>query len=150
MIVFSHGAVNDPIDYAWTLERIARAGFVVAAPYHVNNTQDDVRIDTSTAQAVAQEGRCSPCDDGRPSPCSRTDNARSMDDRVRDVSAIMNAVPGWFGARADVAKAGVMGHSRGTLTALAAAGGSTSMASGPSRACGRSWAWRSARARSAT
>ncbi len=45
VIVFSHGASNDPIDYAHTLERIAAEGFVVAAPYHVNNTQDDARID---------------------------------------------------------------------------------------------------------
>ena len=45
VIVFSHGSVNDPIDYAHTLESIAGAGFVVAAPSHVNNTQDDVRID---------------------------------------------------------------------------------------------------------
>jgi predicted dienelactone hydrolase len=45
VIVFSHGSVNDPIDYAHTLELIAGAGFVVAAPSHVNNTQDDVRID---------------------------------------------------------------------------------------------------------
>lgn len=51
MIVFSHGAVNDPIDYAFTLELIAGAGFVVAAPYHVNNTQDDVRIDFANSQA---------------------------------------------------------------------------------------------------
>jgi hypothetical protein len=32
VIVFSHGNVNDPIDYAHTLELIASAGFVVAAP----------------------------------------------------------------------------------------------------------------------
>ena len=42
-IVFSHGANNDPIDYAHTLEEIAAAGFVVLAPTHTNNTQDDVR-----------------------------------------------------------------------------------------------------------
>ena len=45
VIVFSHGAMNDPIDYAYTLELIAAAGFLVAAPAHVNNTQDDVRTD---------------------------------------------------------------------------------------------------------
>ena len=43
--------MNDPIDYAHTLELIAAAGFVVAAPYHVNNTQDDVRIDYINQQA---------------------------------------------------------------------------------------------------
>jgi predicted dienelactone hydrolase len=134
VIVFSHGSVNDPIDYAWTLEQIARAGFVVAAPYHVNNTQDDVRIDFINSQAAAQgKPALFACDDGRPSPCSRPDNARSIDDRVRDISAILDALPSWFGARVDAAQAGVMGHSRGTITALAAAGGSSAWGFGPER-----------------
>jgi predicted dienelactone hydrolase len=120
VIVFSHGSVNDPIDYAWTLEEIARAGFVVAAPYHVNNTQDDVRIDYINAQAGTP---LFACEDGRPGPCSRTDNPRSIQDRVRDISAILDALPGWFPGRVDVARAGVMGHSRGTVSVLAAAGG---------------------------
>jgi predicted dienelactone hydrolase len=122
VIVFSHGAVNDPIDYAWTLELIARSGFIVAAPYHVGNTQDDVRIDEVNRLAGTQ---VLPCDDGRPGPCSRADVARSIQDRVRDVSAIIDALPSWFGTRADLAKIGAMGHSRGTITALGAAGGST-------------------------
>ena len=50
---------------------------------------------------------------------------------MRDVRAILDALPTWFGARVDVARAGVMGHSRGTLTALAAAGGSTAWGFGP-------------------
>lgn len=54
VIVFSHGSTNDPIDYAHTLELIAGAGFVVAAPYHVNNTQDDARIDYINQQANAR------------------------------------------------------------------------------------------------
>src|SRR3954452_10613228 len=120
VIVFSHGSVNDPIDYAWTLELIARAGFVVAAPYHVNNTQDDVRIDYVNQQAGSQ---VLAGDGGRPGPCSRPDNARSIQDRVRDISAILDALPGWFGGRVDVARAGVLGHSRGTVSVLAAAGG---------------------------
>jgi len=48
-----------------------------------------------------------------------------MADRARDISKVLDELPGWFGARADVSKAGVMGHSRGTLSGLAAAGGST-------------------------
>lgn len=48
MIVFSHGSTNDSIDYAYTLELIAGEGFAVAAPSHVNNTQDDVRSTSST------------------------------------------------------------------------------------------------------
>jgi predicted dienelactone hydrolase len=133
VIVFSHGATNDPIDYAHTLELIARKGFVVAAPTHVNNTQDDVRIDFINAQAstVTPGLRLFDCDDGRPSPCSRTDVARSMEDRVRDISQILDEMPGWFGNRVDASRAGVLGHSRGTVTALAAAGGSTTWGFGP-------------------
>ena len=50
---------------------------------------------------------------------------------MRDVSAIINALPTWFGARADTARVGMMGHSRGTATALAATGGSTAYAIAP-------------------
>jgi len=126
VIVFSHGNVNDPIDYAHTLELIASAGFVVAAPSHVNNTQDDVRIDYVNTQARTT---LIPCNDGLPwaptSPCSRTNVPRSMQDRVRDISYVLDALPNWFGGRVDLSRVGVMGHSRGTVTALAAAGGST-------------------------
>ena len=121
VIVFSHGSTNDPIDYAHTLEQLAGSGFLVAAPYHVNNTQDDVRIDVVNAQAPGTL----PCNDGRPGPCSRTVVARSMQDRVRDISSVLDALPRWFGDRVDVSRVGVLGHSRGTVTALAAAGGST-------------------------
>jgi predicted dienelactone hydrolase len=127
VIVFSHGNQNDPIDYAHTLELIASAGFVVAAPQHVNNSQDDVRIDYVNTQAGTT---LIPCNDGLPwaptSPCSRGGNVpRSMRDRARDISYVLDALPTWFGERVDLSRAGVMGHSRGTVTALAAAGGST-------------------------
>jgi hypothetical protein len=65
VIVFSHGSTNDPIDYAHTLELIAGARFVVAAPSHVNNTQDEVRIDFINTQAGDQWFACR---DGRPAP----------------------------------------------------------------------------------
>ena len=48
-----------------------------------------------------------------------------MQERARDVGSILDALPGWFGDRVDVDRAGVMGHSRGTVTALTAAGGSS-------------------------
>ena len=73
-----------------------------------------------------------PCNDGLPpratfgaGDCSKTNVPNSMADRVRDVSYVLNALPGWLGSRVDVAQTGVFGHSRGTLTALTAAGGST-------------------------
>jgi predicted dienelactone hydrolase len=120
-IVFSHSATNDPIDYAHTLERIAAGGFIVAAPYHTNNTQDDVRRDFANAQAGTT---VFPCQDGRPGPCSRGTNVPlSMADRVKDIDRILDQLPVWFGDRVDVGRAGVLGHSRGTVTALAAAGG---------------------------
>jgi predicted dienelactone hydrolase len=121
VIVFSHGNNNDPIDYAYTLEEVAAAGFIVAAPYHTNNSQDEVRIDYANAQGASPP---IPCKDGRPSPCSRLDIPFGMADRVRDVSSILNAMPAWFGSRADTARAGLFGHSRGTVTALTALGGS--------------------------
>jgi predicted dienelactone hydrolase len=119
VVVFSHGSVNDPIDYAHTLELIAGAGFVVAAPSHVNNTQDDVRIDFVNART----GAGFPCNDGLPGPCSRPNVPVSIADRVRDIAAVLDQLPSWLGDRADVSRAGVMGHSRGTVSALAAAGG---------------------------
>jgi predicted dienelactone hydrolase len=134
VIVFSHGGSNDPIDYAWMLELIAAEGFIVAAPYHTNNTQDDARIDFINNQAAAlvpPRARLLDCEDGRPAPCARNDVARSVHDRVRDVSRIIDALPGWFPGRADVTRVGVMGHSRGTITALAAAGGSPTWGFGP-------------------
>ncbi|MDA0183810.1 hypothetical protein OJ997_26125 [Solirubrobacter phytolaccae] len=121
VIVFSHGNTNDPMDYAHTLERIAAGGFVVAAPSHTNNTQEDARIDAYNALAGATPR---PCNDGRAGPCSRASVPFSMADRTRDVSKVLDALPGWFGSRIDVAQAGLLGHSRGTLTALATAGGS--------------------------
>ncbi len=130
VIVFSHGSTNDPIDYAHTLELLAAAGYVVAAPYHVNNTQDDVRIDF--VNGLTSPPLFPTCDDGlawRPppsaAPCARTSVPNSMKERSRDISAILDALPRWFGDRVDVSRAGVMGHSRGTVSALAAAGGST-------------------------
>ncbi len=129
VIVFSTGNQNDPIDYAYTLEQIAAGGFVVAAPYHANNTGDDVRIDFINTQAGT---RLIPCNDGLThtgpvvaNECSKTNVPNSIADRVRDTSYTLNALPGWLGNRVDVAQAGVFGHSRGTLTGLTAAGGST-------------------------
>ena len=122
VIIFSHGNQNNAIDYVYTLEGLASNGFIVAAPDHLNNTQDDVLIDFINAQA---NSTVIPCFDGRPSPCAHTDLKESMTDRVRDVSAIIDALPTWFGSRADTSRVGVMGHSRGSVTALASVGGST-------------------------
>jgi predicted dienelactone hydrolase len=153
VIIFSHGNQNNAIDYVYTLETLASFGFIVAALDHVNNTQDDIRIDFIDSQAgfplPIEKGK--PCFDDLPSPCEITDRVKaenlgkdplvpcpqdslitsttvsvleSLTDRVRDVGTIIDALPTWFGHRADTSRVGVMGHSRGTVTALAAAGGS--------------------------
>jgi predicted dienelactone hydrolase len=148
VIIFSHGTQGNAIDYVYALEALASYGYIVAAPDHVNNTQDDVRIDFINAQA---NSTVIPCFDGLATPCEVTSRVKaehsnidpavfcppgsliamttasireSMTDRVRDVSAIIDALPTWFGSRADTSRIGMMGHSRGTATSLAAAGGS--------------------------
>jgi predicted dienelactone hydrolase len=137
VIIFSHGNQNNAIDYVYTLEALASFGFIVAAPDHLNNTQDDVLIDYINSQAslVGFTPPILPCFDGIPwtttSPCSHTSVPESMVDRVRDIGAIINALPIWFGDRVDVSRVGVMGHSRGTVTALAAAGGSATWGISP-------------------
>jgi predicted dienelactone hydrolase len=122
VILFSHGNQNNAVDYVYTLETLASFGFIVAAPDHVNNTADDVRIDFINAAAGFE---LIPCFDGLPPPCSRQGVPKSLTDRVHDLSAIIDALPSWFGEHADLGRIGVLGHSRGTVTALAAAGGST-------------------------
>jgi predicted dienelactone hydrolase len=121
-IVFSHGSQNNAIDYVFTLEALASLGFIVAAPDHVNNTQDDVWIDFVNSQAGFQ---LIACRDGLAPPCAHQDVPRSMAERAHDVSAIIDALPTWFGDHVDLSQIGVMGHSRGTVTALVTAGGSS-------------------------
>ena len=124
VIIFSHGGQGSAIDSVYTLEVLASFGFIVAAPDHLNNTMDDLRIDFINAQA---QFALIPCFDGLPSPCVRAPGptAKGFTDRAHDVSAIIDALPIWFGDRVDISRVGVMGHSRGTVTALVAAGGST-------------------------
>ena len=93
-----------------------------------NNTQDDARIDF--INTLRRLPPCSTCIDGRPSPCSRLEVPFSMADRVKDISSVLSALGGWFGPRVDTARAGVLGHSRGTLSVLAAAGGSAPPSTG--------------------
>ena len=128
IIVFSHGSVDLPIDYYVTLERIAAHGFVVAAPAHVNNTSDDARIDYLNASA---HRTVLSCFDALPSPCSRTSILDSMVDRSRDIGAVLDALPTWFGRRVDMNRVGMLGHSRGSVSALMEAGGSTTWGVSP-------------------
>jgi predicted dienelactone hydrolase len=136
-IVFSHGSNNDPIDYADTLEAIARAGFIVAAPGHTNNTQDDVRMDYINALTKTRVFTCldhivparpiagltGPGFPSSPVDCAKNVVADSMAERSLDIRAVLDRLPGWFGEAVDVDRAGMFGHSRGTVAALAAGGG---------------------------
>jgi len=128
VIVFSHGSVDLPIDYYITLERIAAQGFIVAAPAHVNNTSDDARIDYVNVAANRTVLRCF---DSLPSPCSRTSVLDSIVDRARDIGAVLDALPAWFGERADMNRVGMLAHSRGTVTAFVEAGGSATWGISP-------------------
>ncbi len=122
VIVFSHGQTGEAIEYVYTLEALASFGFIVAAPDHLNGTADDVRIDFINSEAGFD---LLPCFDGLASPCTRAGAPENMTDRVHDVSAVLDALPTWFGERVDMTRVGIMGHSRGSVTALAVAGGST-------------------------
>jgi predicted dienelactone hydrolase len=126
VIVFSHGNGNNAIDHAYLLEALASYGYIVAAPDHLNDTQDDSRIDFINGLAGAP---VLPCFDGAkwPSLCAHTSVSESMIERFHDVQAILDTLPSWFGHRVDMDRVGMMGHSRGSVTTLAVAGGSTDL-----------------------
>ena len=92
VIVFSHGNTNDPIDYAHTLELIAAGGFIVAAPGHTNNTQDDARMDFVNDAVAGGRPRvfAVPRRAARPVLAARAPD--SMADRVKDISAVLDAL----------------------------------------------------------
>ncbi len=137
VIIFSHGNQNSAIDYAYTLEALASQGYIVAAPDHLNNTQDEVRIDFANAALNAAHQPLIPCRDGAAYDpganglpvCSRPSVSKSMVDRYHDVQAILEALPEWFEHAVDMERVGMMGHSRGSVTSLAVAGGSTTWGS---------------------
>ena len=132
VIVFSHGSNNDPIDYAHTLELIAGAGFVVAAPYHVNNTQDDARIDYINGlvdhfnrRAVSPRSPISRATTGSLRPCSRTNvpnkhqrPCQRHQTRPRRVAGLVRR------PRRRLHASDSWGIPAGTVTALTAAGSS--------------------------
>ncbi|HEX6024808.1 MAG TPA: HYR domain-containing protein [Solirubrobacter sp.] len=136
VIVFSHGSVNDPINSSHLLERIAAAGFIIAAPAHVTDTQEDVRIDFINGRL----GELVPdalrrCPLGLSQPCSRPGAgvvgvAPRMVDRAIDLRNVLDQLPGWFDGRADMSRVGVLGHSRGTVTGVTAAAGSQTVKGG--------------------
>jgi hypothetical protein len=129
LIIFSHPAQSDPLNAAPTLERLASHGYVVAAPWHAGDTQDDRIIDVINTRAGTKILDCS---DLGPSPCLDPIAQRSVQNRALDVRALLDSAEREDGAirryiddRVDATRAALLGQSRGSVTALAAAGGST-------------------------
>jgi predicted dienelactone hydrolase len=121
LIIFSHPAASDPQNVAPTLERLASHGFIVAAPWHNGDTQEEQRIDIINQRAGT---KILPCFDEGPSPCL-DGLQKAMQNRALDISAVLDNIASYFGDRVDTEHVGLLGQSRGSLTALMAGGGST-------------------------
>jgi predicted dienelactone hydrolase len=129
LIIFSHPGMSDPLNAAPTLERLASHGYVVAAPWHEGDTQDDRIIDVINSRAGTKILQCF---DGGPSPCLDPIAQRSVQNRALDLRALLDSAEREDGAirryvddRVDATRAALLGQSRGSVNALAAAGGST-------------------------
>jgi predicted dienelactone hydrolase len=70
LIVVSHPNLGDPFNSSKINERLASYGYIVAAPFHNGDTQDDVRIDfintlpERTGYLSCLDGLAGPCTDG--------------------------------------------------------------------------------------
>jgi predicted dienelactone hydrolase len=122
VVIFSHGSVNNPIDYYVTLEELAANGYVVAAPWHTGNNQDDQRTNFMNNQAGFALLKCL---DGLPAPCLDINPQVVGINRMNDVVAILDTLPSLFGSSVNMDRVGIMGHSAGSATGFVAAGGST-------------------------
>jgi predicted dienelactone hydrolase len=118
--IFSHGSLNSPLEYALTLEHIASHGYVVVGAWYNGDTQDDVRVQFINA---TDRSKVLDCLDNLPPPCVDPP-AKNVADRARDLSAVLDTLPVAFGENVDMNQVVAMGHSRGTVTSLGAAGGS--------------------------
>ena len=129
LIIHSHPGPGEPYDRAPTLERLASHGFIVIAPWHNRDTRDDERFDIINQRA--KKIILPRCLDGGSIPC--LDGARkAVQNRALDVAAILNnfeqphgVLRSFFADRVDTDRVGLLGQSRGSVTALALAGGST-------------------------
>ena len=131
LILFSHAAQSQPINYAPTLERIASHGFVIAAPWHEGDTRDDRTIDQINALA---KKTLLTCFDGLAHTCLDPVN-KAVQNGVLDFRAIIDNIGDLsdFGDRVDLEHVGVLGQSRGSVRALASVGGSTTWGIDPVR-----------------
>ena len=121
LIVVSHPSVGDPFNSSKINERLASYGYIVAAPFHNGDTQDDVRTDFINTH-LDRTGVLS-CLDRLPGPC--TDGlTKSMRDRALDVKAVIDNILALFGKHVDMDRIGFVGLSRGAATGLGVGGGS--------------------------
>jgi len=121
LLIFSPANAGDPHNYAFTEERLASHGYVVVGPFHNGDNQDDRRIDFINQQAHTTLLKCL---DGQTGTCIDA-MPKSMTNRQLDLVKVIDSIGIYFGNRADVSRVGVIGQSRGSMTALAAAAGST-------------------------
>jgi predicted dienelactone hydrolase len=135
LIIYSHPNGSDTQNQAPTLERLASHGYIVAAPWHEGDTREDQIIDIINGPRPRGAGeKVLPCFDAGPSPCSDVPSPQTpasfqkvLQDRARDITAILDRVPEHFRDHVDMERVGLLSQSRGSLTALAAAAGSTSL-----------------------
>ena len=124
LIVVSHPNAGDPFNSSKISERLASYGYIVAAPFHNGDTQDDVRIDFINTRPE-RTGDLS-CLDALPGPCIDV-LRKSMQDRALDISAVITNTPSLFGEDVDMDRIGFAGLSRGAATGLGVGGGSTEL-----------------------
>jgi dienelactone hydrolase len=124
LVVVSHPNAGDPFNSSKISERLASYGYIVAAPFHNGDTQDDARIDFINTHPE-RTGDLS-CLDALPGPC--TDILRkSMQDRALDISAVITNIPSLLAEYVDMDRIGFVGLSRGAATGLGVGGGSTEL-----------------------
>jgi dienelactone hydrolase len=131
LVLHSHGTNGQPFDVAEVLEIVASHGYVVAAPWHTGNNNDDLRADAVNA-AVGRQ--LLPCQNGSrlPQRCLDANVGRTIADRVLDLKAVqenIDALPdtnigALLNGSVDTSNVAIFGYSRGGVAAMAAAGGS--------------------------
>ena len=124
LIVVSHPAMGELYSNSKISERLASYGYIVAAPAHNGDTQDDARVDFINTRSQRTDDLS--CLDGLSGPCMDGLN-KSMRDRALDVRAVIDNIPSLFGEHVDMSRIGFVGASRGSPTGLSLAGGSTTL-----------------------
>jgi len=91
LIVVSHPNAGDPFNSSKITERLASYGYIVAAPFHNGDTQDDVRNRFHQHPPGAHWRPALPR--RLPGPCTDVVLGKSMQDRALDISAVIHTYP---------------------------------------------------------